>query len=127
MKRLLPLIVPLLIILQNAYAKDRYWIGNGGTRGDGSHWSNTSGGSPCNCIPLLSDNVFFDANSFGGGGQTVSVDQEAYCKSMNWAGAAGSSMQSASVNVNTYIRSINLSKGAAVNVKPGVLFGLKGN
>ncbi len=64
-----------------------FWIGQTGNWYDASNWSTTSGGAPANCIPNTNTNVFFDANSFSAAGQTVTVDYNAYCNSMNWTGA----------------------------------------
>ncbi|MEO8768574.1 MAG: T9SS type B sorting domain-containing protein [Ferruginibacter sp.] len=68
-------------------APDLYWVGNTGDWNSGNHWSLTSGGVPSGCVPTLLNNVFFDANSFSTGGQTVTINVlMAYCKSMNWTG-----------------------------------------
>ncbi len=71
--------------------KNLYWIGGTGNWNDQTKWSVTSGGAPVNCIPNALDNVFFDANSFGAAGQTVTVigdqDNTAYCRNMTWTGA----------------------------------------
>ncbi|MEA1873342.1 MAG: T9SS type A sorting domain-containing protein [Bacteroidota bacterium] len=63
-----------------------YWVGDGGDWSDPNHWSLTSGGASYGCIPNNQDNVFFDANSFSTSGQIVNVDQDAYCKNMDWTG-----------------------------------------
>ena len=102
-----PIIKFLLLLIticafNNVNATELYWIGNSGNWSDGTHWSLTSGGSPSNSIPTLNDNIFFDANSFSGGGQTVNVNQEAYCKSMDWTGARSSSTLSGSSKLNIY-------------------------
>jgi len=41
------------------------------------------------CLPVSTNNVFFDANSgFTSGSQTVTINvPNAYCKNMNWTGA----------------------------------------
>ena len=54
-------------------AKDYYWVGNGGSWEDGSHWALTSGGAGSGCVPTFQDNVYFDANSFSVAGQMVSI------------------------------------------------------
>ena len=42
----------------------RYWVGGTGNWSDGStHWSLTSGGTPGQTAPGITDNVFFDAQS----------------------------------------------------------------
>jgi hypothetical protein len=80
---------------------DLYWIGNGGNWNDGSHWSTSSGGSAYGCSPGLSDNVFFDANSFNLNGQTVTINvPTASCNNMSWTGVTNTPAF-ASVNTNT--------------------------
>jgi pimeloyl-ACP methyl ester carboxylesterase len=83
-------------------SQNLYWVGNGGNWTDAFHWSLTSGGTSSGCIPNPYDNVYFDANSFGGGGQTVTIDQVAYCKSMNWTGAVSSSTLGGGYPLNIY-------------------------
>ena len=68
-------------------ADDFYWIGGTGNWSDPTHWSLTSGGVPATCSPSILDNVFFDANSFSAGGQTMTVDVAASCNNMDWSGA----------------------------------------
>lgn len=68
---------------------DRFWVGDSGNWSDNTnHWSDSSGGAPGASKPSSSDNVFFNANSFSGAGQTVTVDEVAYCLDMDWTGAA---------------------------------------
>jgi hypothetical protein len=67
--------------------QDYYWVGGGGNWTDGSHWSLESGGAGSGCGPTYLDNVFFDANSFTGPNQTVTVDAvSAECNNMIWTG-----------------------------------------
>ncbi|MBK6947727.1 MAG: hypothetical protein IPH16_06320 [Haliscomenobacter sp.] len=70
---------------------DYYWIGGSGNWSDISHWVTTSGGTvQHNQIPTANDRVFFDANSFSGPNQTVTVtDQVIFCSDMSWTGATG--------------------------------------
>ncbi|PHN07317.1 T9SS type A sorting domain-containing protein [Flavilitoribacter nigricans] len=64
---------------------DLYWIGGSGNWSDGSNWSTSSGGNAFNCIPNISTNVIFDANSFPGQNETVTVDLPAiYFNNMTW-------------------------------------------
>ncbi len=64
---------------------DRYWVGGSGRWNDISHWSTTSGGAGGACVPTPYNNVYFDANSFTGAGQSVEVvDEDAYCRNMIW-------------------------------------------
>ncbi|MEM6770270.1 MAG: hypothetical protein AAF597_06800, partial [Bacteroidota bacterium] len=70
--------------------EDFYWIGNAGNWNEPMNWSATSGGPPSGCIPSVTDNVFFDANSFDGPGQLVTLDAENnYCRNIDWTGATG--------------------------------------
>jgi hypothetical protein len=69
------------------YSVNLYWIGGTGNWGDGSHWSTSSGGAQSGLVPTSADNVFFDANSFTGAGQTVTVNVPGNCLDMNWTGA----------------------------------------
>lgn len=66
---------------------DRFWVGQTGNWSDAlNHWSATDGGAPNASKPTSSDNVYFTANSFNGAGQTVTVDESANCKDMDWTG-----------------------------------------
>lgn len=67
--------------------RDLYWVGDRGEWNDPAHWSLSSGGPGGECIPTPLDNVFFDANSFSTGNQSVtSRSYQAYCKNMSWEG-----------------------------------------
>lgn len=68
-------------------ARNFYWIGGTGNWSDGNRWSLSSGGAPVGCTPNITDNVFFDANSFSAAGQSVTIDIPAFCNNMNWTGA----------------------------------------
>ncbi len=66
---------------------DYYWIGGTGDWTDAMHWSFTSGGPPSGCVPSGKDNVFFDANSFNGANQTVSINERnIYIHNVTWNG-----------------------------------------
>lgn len=79
-----------------------YWIGNTGNWNDGAHWSYTSGGTANGCIPTSSDSVFFDANSFSIANQTVTVDDTAFFKSMDWTGISGLQTLALDSNIMSY-------------------------
>jgi gliding motility-associated-like protein len=75
-------------IINPSVPRTLYWIGGTGNWDDQSHWSLTSGGSGPQCIPSPNDDVFFDANSFSGAGQSVNINvSNATCRSMVWTGA----------------------------------------
>ncbi|MEQ8629556.1 T9SS type A sorting domain-containing protein [Ekhidna sp.] len=66
-----------------------YWVGDEGDWTEAAnHWANSSGGSTFYTdYPSRYDNVFFDANSFTQGAQTITVDIEnAECASIDWTG-----------------------------------------
>ncbi len=115
------LLFAIIITFINVNAADLYWVGNGGNWSDPNHWSLTSGGTSSNTIPTQNDNVYFDANSFGGGGQTVNIDQAAYCKSMDWTGAATNSSLSGSQQLNIY-GSLTLNSSMNVTYTGGIDF-----
>ncbi|MDJ1506968.1 hypothetical protein, partial [Xanthocytophaga agilis] len=67
-------------------AQSLYWVGDGGSWNDASHWSATSGGSGGAGVPTTSNAAIFDANSFATAGQTVTLTAGAICNSINWTG-----------------------------------------
>jgi len=69
---------------------NRYWIGDSGNTNDTAEWSATTGGAGGASVPTSADNVFFDANSFSGGGLTVTVNATFSCLNMDWTGATNS-------------------------------------
>ncbi len=73
----------------NISAADYYWVGGTGNWSEfGKHWATTSGGATFHGqVPTQNDDVYFDANSFSGAGEIVTIDNMAYCKSMDWSGA----------------------------------------
>jgi len=83
-------------------AQNLYWIGGTGNYNDGNHWATTSGGPASGCIPTLYDNVFFDANSFSGGGQAVTINVNSACNNMNWTGATLNPVLTGTVNLHVY-------------------------
>jgi gliding motility-associated-like protein len=87
-------------------AADYYWVGGSGNWSDIAHWATTSGGTTKhNKTPTSADNVFFNANSFTGPGQTVTVNTDIiFCRNMNWTGATGNPQLVATANrtLNVY-------------------------
>lgn len=68
-------------------AADYYWIGGSGNWSDISHWATASGGSVTHSqAPTSDDDVFFDANSFTGPNQTVTLNTDiAFVHNMDWS------------------------------------------
>ncbi|HKR05486.1 MAG TPA: hypothetical protein VJY62_12700, partial [Bacteroidia bacterium] len=78
------------LFIDKTHASDYYWVGGTGNWSDyANHWATTSGGLIFHIqIPGLSDNVYFDANSFTTTGQTVTTDTTFfYINDMDWTGA----------------------------------------
>lgn len=91
---------------------NKYWVGNGGNWSNPTnHWATSSGGSPgANNLPLPQDDVYFDANSFSSGSQTVTSDVSRLGRSINWTGAANSPTWTFTVS-NTFYGSLTLISG----------------
>jgi hypothetical protein len=68
---------------------NRYWILNGGNWNDTAHWSASSGGVGGASIPI-SEDVYFDSNSFSIPGQTVIINTTAYSHHLNFTGVTNS-------------------------------------
>jgi hypothetical protein len=98
----------------------RYWIGGSGDWNDNTHWSTTSGGVSGACIPTVFDNVYFNAASgFTAVSKTVTVNNgNAYCRNIDWTGAANSPIwsKSASWNIEAWGDSIRVIPAATFNV-----------
>ena len=69
---------------------NRYWVGDGGSWNDTTHWSLTSGGASGEAEPTSSDDVFFDGNSFTVGSQTATCNGNKVCNNLNWTGTTNS-------------------------------------
>ncbi|PHN03466.1 T9SS type A sorting domain-containing protein [Flavilitoribacter nigricans] len=68
-----------------AAGKQLFWIGGSGDWDDPAHWSLTSNGGSAGCIPSVSDDVLFDANSFSAAAQEVRVPTgNHHCRNMEW-------------------------------------------
>lgn len=63
----------------------RYWVGGSGTwdSSNTSNWSTISGGSSGASAPAITDNVIFDTNSFSANGQTVTINANTKCSSLD--------------------------------------------
>ncbi len=59
-----------------------YWINGAGNWSDGNHWSYTSGGPSSGCIPGLSDHAILNLASGFSTGDTVHVNDHAFCNDL---------------------------------------------
>lgn len=74
----------------NSAPLDFYWIGGTGMWTDPAHWSFSSGGLSSGCVPSGKDDAYFDANSFSGPNQSVSLASNAtYIHDLTWDGVSG--------------------------------------
>lgn len=105
--------------INSAAGAARYWVGGGGDWNESGHWSTTSGGTPGACIPTVYDDVYFDAGSgFLAGNKTVTLNNgNAYCRNINWTGAANAPIwnKSATWNMEIWGDSIVLNPAATFN------------
>ncbi len=82
---------------------NRFWVGDGGNWSDAlNHWSASTGGAPNASKPTSADNVYFDANSFTIGAQTVNTDELGTCLDFVWTGATDSPTISGANRVNIF-------------------------
>ena len=102
--------------INSAAGAARYWVGGSGDWNDPNHWSATSGGATGACIPTVYDDVYFDGGSgFTAVSKTVTVNTgNAYCRNLNWAGAANAPIwnKSATWNMEVWGDSIILNPAA---------------
>ncbi len=82
---------------------NRFWVGDGGNWSDAlNHWSASTGGAANASKPTSADNVFFDANSFTIGAQTVTVDETANCLAMDWTGVTNTPTFAMAATLNCF-------------------------
>ncbi|MEM6379678.1 MAG: hypothetical protein AAF705_15860, partial [Bacteroidota bacterium] len=106
-------------------AADYYWIGGSGTWSDISHWATTSGGFVThNQAPTADDNVFFDANSFTGPNETVTLNGDiAFCRDMIWqTGTQNASLVAAASATLNVFGSFQLSNEMVFDFQGNVTF-----
>ena len=91
LRRWVLLLLLLLGLRPAAHATDYYWVGGAGQWNDLAHWASSSGGaSSAPQVPQSTDNVYFDANSFATGNESVTIDGTVTCFDMDWTGAVHS-------------------------------------
>ncbi|MBO9155429.1 Calx-beta domain-containing protein [Chitinophaga sp. GCM10012297] len=101
----------------------RYWVNGSGDWNDASHWSNTPGGPGGACVPTVANDVFFNANSFSSGNSAVTISQgHAYCRNMDWTGAAFAPTFTKDAAFNLEIWG-NLVMNPAVTMNTGITLG----
>ena len=93
----------LFLLLHTTFAANYFWVGGTGNWSDLTHWATISGGGVHpSTAPSTSDDVFFDANSFNGAGQTVTVNTAAFCRNITWVGATNTPTFAGSSQLDVY-------------------------
>lgn len=84
-------------------SKSVYWVGNGGNTSDSTnHVATSSGGSGAAInYPLPQDTLYFDANSFSSGSQTVLCDYS-ILSAMDWSAVTNSPTLDINLGVTCY-------------------------
>ncbi len=92
-----------------------FWVGSsGGNWSDGTKWSLSSGGAPCNCIPGVGDVAGFDGNANG----PVSVDGTIVIDSMYFMPGYTNTFTAGVHNINL-TNDLYVSTGVIVNFGTG--------
>lgn len=99
------------LVLSEGLAADYYWVGGSGNWTDPNHWATTSGGSTKYVsAPTILDNVIFDAGSFTGPNQVVTIPMNVTCQNMIWLGFTNNpTLRGASTLKLTVAGDINIS------------------
>ena len=79
-----------------------FWISDGGSWSDTSHWSFSTGGPIAGCSPGQPDFVIFDDLSFTAAGEVVLVDSLARFTSMDWSTTAFPATLDLDTNIETF-------------------------
>ncbi len=86
-----------------ALQDDGVTVSGTGLFSESKHWSLTSGGTGGECVPTLIDDIYFDANSFNGPGQSMSIDEETSVHSMIWDNVdPGATWSNSNFNLNIF-------------------------
>jgi hypothetical protein len=107
-------------------ASNYYWVGGSGNWSDfATHWATTSGGTTFYVqVPQSVDNVYFDANSFSSGGQTVTINQTIVnCNDMIWTGVTNApTFTSSAANTLAIFGSLTLDPAMTLTLNGPVSF-----
>lgn len=86
------LVLLLLFIGSLIHAQDYYWVGGSGNWSDyQNHWATSSGGNVFHdSEPGVSNDIYFDENSFTASGQTITIggdNSPEFGRKVDWTGA----------------------------------------
>lgn len=117
-KKILSLLFVSLLFASTSplFALDYYWVNGSGNWSDFSaHWATTSGGNTFHLsAPSSGDDVFFDFNSFPAAAPTVTIDVNAQCRDMSWAGVSNTPIFAGASSLTLTVYG-NLAFTAAMN------------
>jgi hypothetical protein len=99
----------------------RYWVGGEGDWSDTANWSDSSGGTGGESVPICHDTVIFDYNSFSAVGQTINVDVVALGRDITFYGETGAKYTSSGVARKIY-GNLTLDSGMEFLTKPNLYF-----
>ncbi len=97
------------------YRPGRYWIGGSGSWSDTNHWSTFPGGTSGATVPIASNDVFFDENSFSANGAVVTLDVNASAQSIDFSGLDQNITLTSSINSLSVYGSLTLSTKLATS------------
>ena len=98
-----------------SHAANYYWVGGSGNWSDfAHHWATSSGGhSFAPGVPGTGDNVYFDSNSFGTPGDTITLNVAGTCNNMDWTGVTNKPKMMGANQLSIY-GSLKLVKGMSM-------------
>ncbi len=110
-----------------------YWIGDDGEWSNGANWSLSSGGIAANTVPVSTDRVVVDENSFSGNNQFISLSGNVEVFSFTWLdkGNNGLALNNHTLRSNSDLvvssDSFSLSSAGTFSVRGNGLFDLGAN
>jgi hypothetical protein len=100
---------------------DRHWIGGTGNWSDTAHWDEHSGGAGGDSVPDAEANVHFDASSFGGAGQTVTINAAAACLNLDFTGVTNTPTLAGTSTLSIYGNTTYLATAALIITYTGAI------
>ena len=94
------LIFALIIFSERLVASNKYWVGNGGSWNDITHWSTSSGGTGGASAPSSGDIAIFDQNSFTNTNQVVTITENIEISGMDWKKAVNFPTLKSAADIN---------------------------
>lgn len=108
----------LIFLLTNiAFSADYFWVNGSGNWSDfANHWALSTGGTTMHTqAPTISDNVYFDSNSFVNPAQTVTLDVNGFCRELNWETALNTPTFLSTTDSLTVFSSVYLTTNMNLN------------